>query len=687
MPYQSQDASTLCKIASAANGTFPPAVPAGWTLGTQLPATGYSSGIQAFFCSGTLPSAPSVTVYAMAIGFDRSVFIPWYAPTLEWLAPLPANIIGAGTTTTARLAAEEALGPVLEAAARIAPVPVPEGDFDPYGEGMGPIFESRLAAGEALARALDAFALRVENSDSLDAVAASVHRAFGPFAGQWRSLSRSWRQHRDAAAVAGLTAAYNRRAADVPLLLPTMAATLTAGVVGSPNVDFGFLTAYQQIRNALWSAVTVAAAKPFYVLGHNVGAPPAQLAAIDFRPGRSNPASPVGSLQAYYYGQIAVGDADFASTSASLVPAAYAIQYAEDYVPQEPQAAYGYVLTGQQIAVTGSHGDDPYDSPWWQQSGDLYCDLLDDQAAFLNTSTPVAAMSRGDLHLFTRGAHDEVRHRRCTRYFHDSRTWYAWRDLGRIAPGVLPAAASLGGGRIALAVPLPLGGTGVRLFDGYWHPWRVSPQTVASLAIAGGDPEAVHLAGIGEDGTAIHWRVNARSGEATRPAGIPNPFGAGLQRIGLAFSRGALLALLHGPEDELQTAVFEGDAWRTPARPTETSGPSAHDDVRLGVLTRGIAQFLALSADRRTVVTEQAGGDGGALLAAPAAVAVDDDAVEGLAFGVTADLRLVENRRVDGAWRGWSVLPFGRFEDPVAGVIRDHSQQKLDEIARRAGLI
>jgi hypothetical protein len=506
-------------------------------------------------------------------------------------------------------------------------------------------------------------------------------------------MMREWRSLRAAleggsADFATIAARYNGLLANVMLLLPTLALDSTS----SPNVDYGYLTAYQQIQPALWSNMTVASGQPLYIVGHNVGAPPAQIAAIDFHPGRTSPASPVGSLQAYYFGGIAVGDASFASTSATLVPNAYAVQYNDDFVPSEPLAAYGYVMTGTPEPITGSHGTDPYDSPWWQESGELYCELLEDETSFKNTPSPAVVMSSGDLHLFVRGPRDEVRHRRCTRYLHDSRTWSSWQTLGVIAKGSTPATAALPNGTVALVAALPLGGVGVRLFDQYWHSWLVAPHTVTNVSAAASPDGELQIAGTTPDGRILHWTLRADR-TWTEPVAIANPYAPAGALVDLRYSRQTPVAILRpATEDDarpLHTAAFERGAWTTPAPLNESSGARAADgSIWIGAASRGFARSLAFDADRRVAAAETMDAADPALLAAPVIVEVDDRSggTTVIAFGVTRNLTLVENRRDANGWRGWAPLPGGRYEDPVNGLVRDHSQRRLDEIARRAGL-
>jgi hypothetical protein len=676
MAYQSQDASTLCAIASAASGPFPPAMPSGWTLGTQISGSSYLSGIQAFFCSGTLPSNPSVTVYALSIGFNRPVFFPWYSSAMQFLYPLPAYILGGQGSSGSAAFDEQRL---MLAAARMAPVSSP-GDLG---------LDAAISGGDELARELEALGRRALDDASIEPDAARARGAFGPLIRDWRSLKFAARSRRgDPAALQSAMAAYNQRIAELPQSLRAMVAATTTG--SGPNVDFGFFTAYTQIRTALWNGITVASGQAFYVLGHNIGAPPAQIAAIDFSPGRSSPTSPVASLQAYYFGQIAVGDSNFASTSATIVPNAYAVQYADDYVPSQPQSEYGYALTGQQIPLSGTNPD-PYDSPWWQQAGNLYCQFLEDQASFLNTPTPAAVMSGGDLHLFVRGSHDQIRHQRVSGLLRDSRVWYAWKELGTMSGDAVPAAASLGDRRVLLAAPLPLGGVGVRLFDGYWHGWHIVPVKAASVALSATSPADVVLVAVTDEGEILHFRLDLQSGAVSKPVRIANPYDREPLSVELHRVDERLFAVLR-PKDAarpIHTIAHEDDVWRNPTMLTESSGQPEPHHVRLGSIVRGEPRFLAISADRRLAIPESGGDDRTALIAAPVALAANDAAggMHGVALGITAELRLVANLRDGQGWRGWNELPPGRFEDPVAGVIRDRSQRHLDEIARRAGLI
>lgn len=682
--FELQDAPDLCAIASAANAAFPPTLPLGWTLGTQITSTSYLSGIQAFLCSGRLPSNPGVQVYVLSIGFNRDLLIPWYSTSLQWFYPLPASILGTGTTLNADVQKNDALRPLLAAASRLTPVAIPPA-LDTTARAIA---ELSIARGQELYDALEQFGIGSVSDAALDAPRMRAHRAFGPVMREWRSLRAALDGgSRDFAQIA---AGYNRLLANVTLLLPTLA--LDASGTTGPNVDYGYLTAYQQIQPALWSNITVASGQPLYIVGHNVGAPPAQIAAIDFHPGRTSPVSPVASLEAYYFGGIAVGDASFASTSASLVPYAYAVQYNDDFVPSEPLAEYGYVMTGTPEAVTGSHGTDPYDSPWWQESGQLYCELLEDEASFQNTPTPAVVMSHGDLHLFVRGPRDEVRHQCCTRYLHESRTWSPWETLGTIAEGTAPAAAALPNGSVALVAALPLGGVGVRLFDRYWHSWIVAPYTVTNVSAAASPEGELHIAGATPDGGILHWLLRADR-TWTRPVAIANPYAPDAARVDLRFSGATPVAVLRpAAEDDarpLHTTAFERGAWTPPAPLSESSGAQATEGaIWMGAAARGFARSLAIAADRRVAAAETMSDGDTILLAAPVTVAVDDRSggAAVIAFGVTADLRLVENRRDPNGWRGWMPLPDGRFEDPVNGLVRDHSQRRLDEIARRAGL-
>ncbi|HYR29617.1 MAG TPA: hypothetical protein VEU30_14195 [Thermoanaerobaculia bacterium] len=263
--------------------------------------------------------------------------------------------------------------------------------------------------------------------------------------------------------------------------------------------------------------------------------------------------------------------------------------------------------------------------------------------------------------------------------------------MGKIERGATPAAASLGDGRVLLAAPMPLGGIGVRLFDNHWHRVRIVPLNVASVAVAASSTSDVHLLGVTDGAAIVHVRLDLTTGAASDPVKIPNPFGQDMPRIELHQAGGNLFALLRPPTDDdtrpMHTATLEGHVWRSPTPLTKAPGKAQADHIRIGAISRGVPHFLALSPDRRIAVQEPSGGEPIALIGAPVAVSAGGDDVYGVAFGITGDLRLITNFRNAEGWQGWISLPRGRVEDRVAGVFSDHSQRRLDEIARRARLI
>lgn len=154
------------------------------------------------------------------------------------------------------------------------------------------------------------------------------------------------------------------------------------GTTAALSADGGFQTMYQAIRASLWADLakiqaTISAFAtnlPLVVVGLGPGAPVAQLAALDLRPGKTIKPSVVTSVQSYAYSCPPFVDTAFATSFASMVPAAYRVQAPADLFPSQPLPASGYVLAGAQhnlgLAIP------TYDSPWVERDGPYYQQLL-----------------------------------------------------------------------------------------------------------------------------------------------------------------------------------------------------------------------------------------------------------------------------------------------------------------------
>ena len=158
------------------------------------------------------------------------------------------------------------------------------------------------------------------------------------------------------------------------------------GTPGFPMADLGYTNMYGGVRSAMWTEVLFAkrtvpdfqSAMPAVVCGIGPGAPLAQFAAVDLLPGHvwNGNTSPLTSMTAYTFSNVAFGDQGFANAIDANVPAAFAVNLATsagvnvDPYPLQSSRSDDYVRAGQQI---GANAKLPQgDCPWLERSPGYY---------------------------------------------------------------------------------------------------------------------------------------------------------------------------------------------------------------------------------------------------------------------------------------------------------------------------
>ena len=157
-------------------------------------------------------------------------------------------------------------------------------------------------------------------------------------------------------------------------------------VTNNANVTLGFEQLYAVIRqNMLKDLQKVkdnipgySSSMPVITVGLGPGAPLAQMAAMDIRPGKEpvqgESDSPVTELASYIYSGPAFGDDDWKSLFGTLVPNGYRVEATGDLFPTAPGSSEGFYQAGvsQQLGVYIPG----YDSPWFERDGNYYAALL-----------------------------------------------------------------------------------------------------------------------------------------------------------------------------------------------------------------------------------------------------------------------------------------------------------------------
>ena len=172
--------------------------------------------------------------------------------------------------------------------------------------------------------------------------------------------------------------------------------TLSSDIAGSDSsgaqIDTGFSRMYGAIRTSLLDDIQKAKqsvlgfkdAMPVICAGIGPGAPIAQLASLDLRPG--NGTSPATAMQAYVYSCPAYGDLAYQTLYTGTVPDSYRVQAQADLFPTKPDSSSGYVQVGNEHDL--SLKIPTYDSPWVERDGPYYYQLL-------TTGNPVDSAGSG----------------------------------------------------------------------------------------------------------------------------------------------------------------------------------------------------------------------------------------------------------------------------------------------------
>lgn len=180
---------------------------------------------------------------------------------------------------------------------------------------------------------------------------------------------------------------------DNHLLTPLGANILGHADDASIAADTGFVQMYAAIRTRLWADIAQARATipgfagslPLVVAGLGPGAPVAQLAALDLRPGKSVAPSQVTALSCYVFSCPPAVNPAFATFFGSKVAANFRVLAGADQFPSQPLPASGYVTAGVQQSLPLKIP--VYDSPWAERDGPCYQQLLGNAAPVMAAAT------------------------------------------------------------------------------------------------------------------------------------------------------------------------------------------------------------------------------------------------------------------------------------------------------------
>lgn len=139
---------------------------------------------------------------------------------------------------------------------------------------------------------------------------------------------------------------------------------------------------YAQVRASIWRWVHFTSGLSLYVTGTGAGAPLAQLAAVDLRPGNKGPASekpPNETPVCYAFSCPLAANSGFATFYSSKVASSYTVNLATttldiDFFPTAPTGAEGFAALG--VAKPISSKIPVPDDPWVERSVNQYVSAL-----------------------------------------------------------------------------------------------------------------------------------------------------------------------------------------------------------------------------------------------------------------------------------------------------------------------
>lgn len=147
-----------------------------------------------------------------------------------------------------------------------------------------------------------------------------------------------------------------------------------------------YVSAYNTGRSAVWDSLQYLSNLPLYICGMGIGAPVAQLAALDLRPGNTGPSdqdSPSTSSPCYVFSAANAGNQSFATYYNTLVPTmifwAGSNLLWVDQFPLSPSDGLNFVPSG----TTKNLGSylPSMDEPWLERSDIYYLSALGGQPA------------------------------------------------------------------------------------------------------------------------------------------------------------------------------------------------------------------------------------------------------------------------------------------------------------------
>ncbi len=147
--------------------------------------------------------------------------------------------------------------------------------------------------------------------------------------------------------------------------------------------------AYQFLRRPIWDAVTKREdpSRPLYICGHGLGAPLAQIAALDLRVGNQGPADPNTGIKpnapttptpCYTFSNANFANSNMATYYSNTITAPATVtrvSAAGNDVDQWPNSPTGFSLIGNYNPVSGSLIPDA-DDPWWERATVYYTQTL-----------------------------------------------------------------------------------------------------------------------------------------------------------------------------------------------------------------------------------------------------------------------------------------------------------------------
>ncbi|MDB5041442.1 MAG: lipase [Candidatus Eremiobacteraeota bacterium] len=153
------------------------------------------------------------------------------------------------------------------------------------------------------------------------------------------------------------------------------------GVPSTGKIVPTFAQLYGQLRGGLWAALTQAGKNPIVVTGIGLGAPLAQLAALDLTPPNVGPKKelPAAAPSCYAFSTPAFGDAVFAGDLARVVASSWTVTPA--YLNQNLDL-FASVPSGGDVTLSGTPQQvatqfpTPFDDPWIERSPWFYADAL-----------------------------------------------------------------------------------------------------------------------------------------------------------------------------------------------------------------------------------------------------------------------------------------------------------------------